>query len=265
MGPDSSATIDRGTISLSPHKIKDTIEVISTFVSRTGGAPLSEWQKVAGQISWLLDLIPMARPALAEFFREVKGASPNKFIHFNETIKSNLSWLLHVLPTILDVPWEDQSADIVMYCDATLSLGISFNDGNKVFLHRIRSDSDRGGVEPDIFFMKEMGVLFALSHASTQKPLPRRLIIHCDNMNTVQAFEDMYASDVMHTAPLLADASIAFDHGIDFRVRYIEREKNAMADLISCLNFTEFNPRFKRRVHTFSPPATLLPDEWKLY
>ena len=258
--------INRGTICMSSQKVKDTKEAISTFVSKDS-APLSEWQKVAGQINWILDVLPIARPALDELHRKMSAKGSSKSIYLNKTVKFELTWLTNILPYLTgvsffdNVRWEDKSANMTMYCDATQSLGISFHYGGDVFIYRVRQNSAGGEVQRDVFFMKQLGVLFALYHASTQRIPPKRLVIHCDDASTVRAFGNMSAADAMHTAPLLSAARIAVRYGIDFRVRKIEKESNTIAGLASCLNFTELKAS-GRRYQDFIPQMQLLSEEW---
>ncbi|EMD30719.1 hypothetical protein CERSUDRAFT_60905, partial [Gelatoporia subvermispora B] len=54
-----------GTISLSPASVDNLIEVIKSFLnSNKRKQPLREWQRLAGHLNWLLNVLPWGRPAL---------------------------------------------------------------------------------------------------------------------------------------------------------------------------------------------------------
>lgn len=259
--------INHGTITIPPSSIADGIKAITTFLS-TRRAPLREWSKLAGHLNWILNVFPIARPALTEMYRKMSGKTrPNGYIFLNREVITDLTWFRDVLPQATGVRfiqngrWEDLAADLIMQCDATLSLGISFVHGPNAFSYQIRPPT--GTTIPDIFFLEEIGVLSALHHAATLDHPPRRLIIYCDNLDAVQCFSAMRASDSMHNAPLLAAANIILRSGIDFRVRHIAGKDNIRADLISRLMFDEFSRRFRGRVCTFTPPREFLPARWR--
>ncbi|EMD36440.1 hypothetical protein CERSUDRAFT_29448, partial [Gelatoporia subvermispora B] len=54
-----------GTISLAPTSVTRIIDAIKAFLKSTKGKqPLREWQRLAGHLNWLLNVLPWGRPAL---------------------------------------------------------------------------------------------------------------------------------------------------------------------------------------------------------
>lgn len=263
--------INAGSISVPPSSVEEAVTAISDFLTRRR-APLREWAKLAGHLNWILNVFPVARPALTELYRKMSGKTrPNGFIPINREVTSDLTWFKEVMPDAVGVRfiengrWEDWQADLIIHCDATLSFGISYVCNHQGFCYQIRQPSQltRSSIIPDIFFLEEIGVLSALYHAATLPKPPKRLLIYCDNLDSVQCFSAMRASDGMHNAPLLAAAGIILRSGIDLHVRHIAGRDNTEADLISRLMFEEFSRRFHKSVRTFQPPRELLPALWR--
>lgn len=193
---------------------------------------------------------------------------PKGLIPLNREVITDLTWFRDVLPQAIGVRfiengrWPDSAANLTIQTDATLSLGISFVYNQQAFSYQIRPPS--GKIIPDIFFLEEIGVLSAIHHAATLPSPPRHLLIYCDNLDAVQSFNAMRATEPMHNAPLLATAEIVLCTGINFRVRHIAGKDNTRADLISRLMFDEYDRKFpNQRVRTFSPPRELLPAQWR--
>lgn len=261
--------VNFGTISIPPSAITEAIEAISTFLLHRKHS-LREWSRLAGHLNWILNVFPIARPALTEMYRKMSGKNrPNGLIPLNADVVSDLTWFKEVLPKSLGVrfmdngKWPDSAASLVIHCDATLTTGIAFVCDEEAFCYQIRSPLVSSTRAPDIFFLEEIGVLSALHYAALLQKPPERLVIYCDNLDAVQCFGTMRASDSMHNGPLLAAAQIFLSSGIDFRVRHIAGKDNTEADLVSRFMFDDFFQRFGKRVCTFEPPRYLLPARWR--
>lgn len=260
--------VNMGSISIPPSAILEAIEAISTFLAHRKSS-LREWSRLAGHLNWILNVFAIARPALTELYRKMSGKKrPNGLIPLNAEAISDLNWFKEVLPHSLGVHfvdngrWLDSAADLIIHCDATLTTGIAFVCGQSAFCYSIHPPLSPSH-SPDIFLLEEIGVLSSLFYAASLPSPPQRLVIFCDNLDTVQCFGAMRASDSMHNGPLLAAANIFLSSGIDFRVRYIAGKDNTEADLVSRILFEDFAQRFRKRVHTFDPPRDLLPARWR--
>ena len=118
--------------------------------------------------------------------------------------------------------------------------------------------------QPDIFFFEELAVASALHHVASLSRPPKRVLVFCDNLDTVYAFSTLRVSQSIHNAPLLAAAAIMSTSGIDVRVRHIAGEANVRADMLSRLLLDEYHSSFPAdRVRTFEPPRALMPTRWQ--
>ncbi|KIL55010.1 hypothetical protein M378DRAFT_91540, partial [Amanita muscaria Koide BX008] len=92
-----------GSISLSPHSVDDLIEKITSFLSHRQHA-LRDWQRLAGHINWLFNVLPWGRPALTEFYRKISGKRHQfAMIPLNRTIVEDLSWLRAIIPKSIGI------------------------------------------------------------------------------------------------------------------------------------------------------------------
>jgi hypothetical protein len=82
-----------GSISLSPESITDIIVRVDTFLSRVDRQPpLRDWQKLAGHLNWMLNVLPWARPVLTELYRKMKGkAHANAKVFLNREVIEDLT------------------------------------------------------------------------------------------------------------------------------------------------------------------------------
>jgi hypothetical protein len=90
--------VNSGSISLSPRSINDLINKINSFLSHRHHA-LRDWQRLAGHINWLFNVLPWGRPALTEFYHKISGKRHQyAMIPLNRTIIEDLSWLRTIIP-----------------------------------------------------------------------------------------------------------------------------------------------------------------------
>ena len=247
--------------SIPPAAVEEAINAISTFLTQRKSS-LREWSRLAGHLNWILNVFPIARPALTELYRKMSGKKrPNGLIPPNAEVISDLTWFKDVLPHSLGVRfiskgrWVDSAANLIIHCDATSTTGIAFVCEQDTFCYQIQPLSSPSN-SPDIFFLEEIGVLSSLFYAASLASPPERLLIFCDNLDTVKCFGAMRASDFMHNAPLLAAANIFLSSGIDFRVRNIAWKDNTEADLVSRFLFDDFSQRFHKAYALWNPLGT---------
>jgi hypothetical protein len=68
--------INAGSISLPPSTVSDLITKIDLFLTTPGRSPsLRMWQRLAGHLNWMLNVLPWGRPALSEMYRKISGKS----------------------------------------------------------------------------------------------------------------------------------------------------------------------------------------------
>ncbi|RDB21877.1 hypothetical protein Hypma_010992 [Hypsizygus marmoreus] len=98
-----------GSISLTPQSITDIISKIHSFLSTPGRNPaLRDWQRLAGHLNWVLNVLPWGRPALTELYRKMSGKTHSyRGIPINAAVVADLSWLTDVIPTSIGVRFVD--------------------------------------------------------------------------------------------------------------------------------------------------------------
>ncbi|KAJ7706808.1 hypothetical protein B0H17DRAFT_852873, partial [Mycena rosella] len=101
-----------GSISLTPESVADILVKIQAFISDVKRQPpLRDWQKLAGHLNWLLNVLPWARPALTERYRKTRGKShANARIFLNREVIQDLTWLSSVIPEAVGVRFVDALA-----------------------------------------------------------------------------------------------------------------------------------------------------------
>jgi len=257
-----------GSISLSPRSIDDLIDKINSFLSHRQHA-LRDWQRLAGHINWLFNVLPWGRPALTEFYRKISGKRHQyAMIPLNRTVIEDLSWLRAIIPESTGIRfvdaelWNDCDADFVVWTDASLS-ALAFTYAGNGFVYPL-SEPSNARFKTDIFFLELIAILSAVFHiASFDKP-PRRVLLWTDSLDSVAVLNSLRAKQDIHNAPLLAIANIILRSGINLRLRHLTSKENIRADMLSCLLLSDFSRKFPSdRVRIFSPPRDLLPARWQ--
>ena len=262
--------INAGSISLSPTSISDVISKIELFLSTPARAPtLRSWQRLAGHINWMLNVLPWGRPALTEMYRKISGKTwSHCTIPINAGVTADLGWLKSIIRSAIGVHfvssgvWSDRDADMVMWTDASLHNALAFVYANRGFLYPIKPAP--AGTKIDIFFLELVAIVSAIHHAGSLDRPPRHLLIWTDSLDSVAVLNSLHATESLHNAPLLAVASIILCTGMDLRVRFIEGKLNTRADMLSRLLVDEYQRKYpSNRVERFAPPKELLPARWR--
>jgi hypothetical protein len=262
--------INLGSITLSPPSIDDLVGKVKTFLSSSNRQPcLRDWQRLAGHINWMLNVLPWARPALSEMYRKMSGkVLANKGLFLNAQIHEDLEWLVDVIPAAIGVRfveaglWNSSDADMVVWTDASLKHALSFVYAGNCFVYQLNLPTS--GPKIDIFFLELLAILGAVHHISCLHHPPHKLLLFTDSLDSVGVFNSLRASEPIHNGPLKAAASLVMRSGIDLRVCHIEGKKNIRADLLSRLLFNEYTRLYPSdRVRHFSPPRELLPARWR--
>ena len=262
--------INRGTLTLTDDAISDILNVVRAFLSTPGRRPsLREWLRVGGHLNWVFNVLPLGRPALSEFYRKVAGKSHmNAGIALNADVVRNLEWLVEVIPKAIGVHfvnathWDDREANLVLWTDASLRLGLGFVYAHQGFAYSISPSDAKEKI--DIFFLELVAILSAVHHIALFPHPPKKVLLWTDSLDSVAAYSSLRASESMHNSVLLALAGILLETGIDLRIRHIAGKENIRADLLSRLMIDEFHRRFpSESVRIFSPPRDLLPARWR--
>ncbi|KAH9919584.1 uncharacterized protein B0H18DRAFT_836936, partial [Fomitopsis serialis] len=98
-----------GTISLPPSAIAKALEDIDRFLAHPKRQPaLRDWQRLAGRLNWLLNVLPWGRPALTELYRKMSGKTQSfRAIYLNRDVISDLTWFKQTIPRSIGVRFVD--------------------------------------------------------------------------------------------------------------------------------------------------------------
>jgi hypothetical protein len=230
------------SMTMTPNAISELITAINDFTTTKRRFTLCEWQRLAGWINWSLNVFPLLRPALNNFYAKISGKSaPNKYIHVNNAIRADLQWAITHLKhdngirLLHQIRWDPSSADITLYCDACLEgMGFWFPDKCVGYYSPVPEST----TEEHIFYYEALCVLSAIHHATDFlcAPPTTKLLIYTDNDNTVAIFNMLRC--LPHYNSILIDAAdICITTNIHLRVIHIPGELNCIADAISRNNF----------------------------
>ena len=98
------------TISMPPNVVSDATEAIDNFLSPPDRkVRLRDWQRLAGHLNWILNVVPWGCPALTELYRKIAGkTNPNATVYINREVTSDLCWFKSVLSKAIGVRFMDQ-------------------------------------------------------------------------------------------------------------------------------------------------------------
>jgi hypothetical protein len=206
---------------------------------------------------------------LTELYQKISGkAWSHCGIPINAAVIADLTWLKNIIPSAIGIRfvdtgmWSDQSAEMVMWTDASLRNALAFVYSNKGFLYPIKTPP--ADVKVDIFFLELLAIASAIHHTGSLARPPQHVLIWTDSLDSVAVLNSLHTTESWHNAPLLAIASIILRTGMDLRVRFIEGKKNVHADMLSCLLVDDYLRKFPAdRIECFSPPQELLPAQWR--
>lgn len=221
---------------------------------------LREWQSLLGWINWGLNVLPLAKPGLSSSYRKIAGKNfPHAPIYINAVVTRDLLWVAESFKRFSGVHmlrarnWPVSSANLTIFCDAALTGGLAFWVPS-MNLGFVSSLPPAPPCADTIFWYEALTVLSALSWAATRNERPSRLLIHTDNLNTVQIF-DSFIADEGYNDILLSACRILMDTDIDLRVFHIPGDQNVIADALSRHLFhvvRQYTPNLS--IQTFQPP-----------
>ena len=237
--------VDANTLSMTmpADTLNELVTAIRDFVNANHKFTLREWQRLAGWINWSLNVFPLLRPSLNNFYAKINGkCAPNKYIRINNAVCADLLWAIQHLQSspgirlIHHLQWEISSADIVIYCDACLDgMGFWLPDKCVGYYSPVPEDT----TDEQIFYFEALCVLSAIHHVVNLLCVPpsSRILIYTDNDNTVAIFNTLRC--LPRYNPILIDAAtVSMASGILLRVLHIPGDLNYVADAISRKKFS---------------------------
>jgi hypothetical protein len=178
-------------------------------------------------------------------------------IWVNRQLCFELGWVAENIETstgihmLSSVEWTVDDADMVLYTDTCLyGLGIWLPHDNVGLQHLMVDPPPR-----PIFYYEALTVVAALHRALTLTVPPlNRVVVYCDNTNTVDMFNTLHAQPEYNSL-LLTAAQYALQTGSSFRVFHIPGDQNTVSDALSRhRNFIAYEAAPGILIQPFEPP-----------
>ena len=175
--------INCGSLTLTDEAISSVLSTVQAFLATPGHRPsLCEWLRVGGHLNWVFNVLPLGHPALGELYRKTAGKTiMNAGIALNAEVITNLTWLSEVIPRAIGVHfvdathWDDCEADLVLWTDASLHLGLGFVFAGHGFSYAISPTNSKEKV--DIFFLELVAILSAVHHVALFSHPPKKVLL----------------------------------------------------------------------------------------
>jgi len=164
-------------------------------VGRKSNYRLKHWQQMGKWINWALNVFPLLRPCLNNFYHKISGIHDlTRCIWVNNSVRDDLSWAAHHIESTNGIwmlwasNWDPLSANFIAYCDACPEgLGYWFLSSSLGFC----APTPENPPTSAIFYFKAICMLCALQNISMRVEPNSRIVIYTDNLNTIQIFNSL--------------------------------------------------------------------------
>ena len=248
-----------------PQDVKSKlIEELKFWASRppkssSGSFKLKYWQRMAGWFNWALNVYPLLRPTLNNFYAKMNGKSNREQrVYINNAIWDDFLWALsHIersdsVHLLKSFSWSPSLADFVIFCDACPE-GMGF--WYPVLKEGYYAPTPVNVPTNVIFYFETLCVLSALHHVQHIAPCGSRILIYTDNANSVDIFRSLGClPSYNHLLKSAVDILIENDYSL--RVLHVPGEENIVADALSRVHFSvalRMEPTLK--LLSFNPPG----------
>jgi len=233
------------TLSLSPARHSDLCDALQSWAIKPMNRAkphyqLKHWQQIGGWINWALNVYPLLRPCLNNFYAKLSGShDPSRKIWVNNAVRDDLAWAARHIEAsdgvhlLRSANWDLSSADVIVYCDACLDgMGFWYLSSLLGFY----SPTPLDALNFPIFYFEALCVLCALQDVSSRVNCGSRVIIYTDNLNTVQIFNTLGCLP-SYNHILRRSIDLLLSTGIDIRILHVPGKQNSVADALSQCNF----------------------------
>ena len=227
----------------------------------SGSLKLKHWEQLAGWFNWALNVFPLLRPALNNFYSKMNGKrNRDQRVYINNTIREDLTWALtHIkrsdsVHLWKSLSWDPSMAEQVIYCDACPD-GMGF--WYPVSKEGYYAPTPVNVPSDVIFYFEALCVLSAINHVQSKVQCGSKILIYTDNMNTIDIFHSLRClPQYNHILKQAVDILIQRDFSL--RVLHIAGDTNVVADALSRVQFSVtlgLEPDLK--LYTFLPPGLI--------
>ena len=216
-----------------------------------------KWFQMGGWFNWALNVYPLLRPALNNFYPKLKGRKESTVnIHVNNAVREDFEWAIRKLDNssgvflLKSLSWDVENATQMVYCDACLEgMGFWYPHLQIAFIAPTPAHWN-----PNlIFYFEALCVLCALWDIHQRSPCGSRLVIYTDNYNTVNIFNTLRClPEYNHLLKASVDILVDGDHSL--RVLHVPGTENDVADALSRSQFSralQLEPNL--RISSFDP------------
>ncbi|KAH7903103.1 hypothetical protein BJ138DRAFT_1138793 [Hygrophoropsis aurantiaca] len=238
------------------------IKQINNFARHGNRRTLKDFQTLAGNLNWALNVYPLLRPGLSSLYSKISGKKHSKaLIWINQSIVDDLHWTSDHLDHsdgvyfLKSENWDSRNLDkddLEVYCDASGNgMGFWYPSLTLGFQSMIPPSTETD----TIFFFEALAVYSALHDACPRVKKGARLAIY----SLIVTIFNTLAAKPIYNDILKSGVDIALAYDIDFRVFHIPGVTNVIADHLS---------RFRNReamrivpglvIESFRPPRDAL-------
>ena len=254
---------NRMTLKLPEEATQRLLEELALWSSKppsnaSGSFKLKHWERLAGWFNWALNVFPLLRPALNNFYAKMNGKQKREQrVYINNAVRDDLVWAINHIKNsngvhlFKSITWTPDSADVVIFCDACpdgMGFWYPFSKEGYYAPTPVNSPSNA------IFYYESLCVLSALHHVQSKARQGSKILIYTDNANTVDMFRSLRCLPAYN--PLLKSAvDVLIKRDFSLRVLHVPGENNVIADALSRIQFSialEKEPCL--RLYDFHPP-----------
>jgi hypothetical protein len=221
--------------------LHDLINAIIDFTSARRKFTLREWQRLAGWVNWSLNVFPLLRPALNNFYAKISGKSaPSRYVRINNAVRADLAWAVNHLQNdtgihlIHQIRWDIASADFTIYCDACLK---AWGFGCLTNMSVSIAPVPEGTQLKSRFFISRRYASSQLSTTLSQKlsvqppASPRSVDLYTDNDNTVAIFNTLRCLTSVQLHPNRAPLTSSINVRPRFECAYTSQESSTTSPM----------------------------------
>ena len=223
--------VDAANMTLSiPHdKVRAALDVVNKYI---GAKSLSkrQLQSLIGTLVHVAKCVEPARIFISRLLQALRGCGDRWYIGVTDSIRADLQWFLEFLVTWNGVSLVPSPAPHrTIQVDACLT-GVGAHDGQVAYAARIAPDNDPVA---NITEIEAANIVIALHTFLTDDDAGGHIMIHCDNLPSVQALTSGRANNTVLAECARAIWMLQARYAIKISYSHIAGQDNQVADALS--------------------------------